>query len=79
MKNNAAEIRVSVYDLFNKNTTISRSINGNSITDSQSKSLSRYVMASFIYSFRAFKFGSAPDQQRERRHRDGFDGPPREF
>jgi hypothetical protein len=74
MKNNAAELRVSVNDLFNKNTSITRTISGNTITDTQSKILSRYVMASFIYTFRAFKFGAAPEQQ-ERRRRD-FDGPP---
>jgi hypothetical protein len=87
MKNQAAEFRISVYDLFNKNTTISRTITANQIIDQQSKALSRYVMASFTYTFRYFKSGSAPEQGERHRHddfdhprgdRSGFGGPPPE-
>jgi hypothetical protein len=74
-KNQSGEFRITAYDLFNKSTSISRTISANTITDTQSKILSRYVLASFTYTFRKFKSGSAP-QERERRRRDFDGGPP---
>jgi hypothetical protein len=73
--NKAAEFRVTVYDLFNKNTSISRTVTANQITDTQSTILNRYVLASFTYTFRKFKTGSAPERKDWHR-RDDLDGPP---
>lgn len=60
-KNNAGELRVTAYDLFNNNTSISRTITGNQITDQQSTTLNRYVMATFTYTLRNFKRGEMPE------------------
>ena len=60
LKNQAGEIRFTVNDMFNKNTSISRTITANQIIDQQSMTLSRYFMFSFIYTFRNFKGGAMP-------------------
>jgi hypothetical protein len=60
LKNQAGEIRFTVNDMFNKNTSISRTITANQIIDQQSMTLSRYFMFSFIYTFRNFKNGGMP-------------------
>jgi hypothetical protein len=73
LKNQAAEFRLMIYDMLNKNTTISRTISENQITDQQSLALSRYFLFSFIYTFRNFKSNEKiPGIQQ----RGGFDGPP---
>jgi hypothetical protein len=72
MKNKAAELRLTVYDLFNKNTSVSRTITSNQITDQQSTILSRYALLSFTYTFRNFKSGSAPERGPRG---EGFGGP----
>lgn len=70
-KNNAGELRVTAYDLFNNNTSISRTITANQITDQQSTTLNRYVMATFTYTFRNFKKGSMPENNGHDGGRDG--------
>jgi hypothetical protein len=70
-KNNAGELRVTAYDLFNNNTSISRTITGNQITDQQSTTLNRYVMATFTYTLRNFKRGAMPDPPGRDGGRDG--------
>jgi hypothetical protein len=70
LKNNAAEVRVSVYDLLNQNSSVSRTITGNQIIDSKDQTLSRYFLFSFIYTLRSFGFGSTNQPPRE--GRDGF-------
>ena len=74
MKNQAAEVRFTMYDLLNQNSSVSRSISSYQITDSRDLTLSRYFLVSFTYTFRKFTMGSAPDFRD--RHRDGFGGPP---
>jgi hypothetical protein len=59
LKSQAAELRFSVYDLFNKNTNISRTVTANQITDSRGMALNRYFQVSFLYTFRNFK-GNMP-------------------
>ncbi|HEX2936508.1 MAG TPA: TonB-dependent receptor [Bacteroidales bacterium] len=59
LKNQAAELRFTAYDLFNKNTNISRTVSENRITDSQGMALNRYFQVSFLYTFRNFK-GNMP-------------------
>ncbi len=61
LKNQAAELRFSVYDMFNKNTNISRTVVENRITDSQGMALNRYFQLTFLYTFRNFK-GNMPSR-----------------
>ena len=49
-----ATVRFQVYDLLDENTSFSRTINGNSIIDSRSSRLTRYIMLSFSYKFQKF-------------------------
>ncbi len=80
LKNNAGELKVSVYDLLNQNKSLSRSITDTYIEDNRSMVLRRYVMFTFTYTIRKIGFTpngnnpsgntpSAPNgEQRPRRH-----------
>lgn len=72
-KHQSGEIRLTVYDLLNNNSNISRTINANQITDQEINSLNRYVLASFTYTFRNFNQNDMPNP--DHRH-DHFDRPP---
>jgi len=53
-KNKQGEIRLSVFDLLNQNTSVSRSISNNTITDSRTNTLTRYAQLTFTYNLRRF-------------------------
>jgi hypothetical protein len=57
LKENKGQLKLSVYDLLKQNTNVYRSIYENSFTDSQSNTLTRYFLLSFIYNIRDFKGG----------------------
>ena len=61
-KDKRATMRLQAYDLLNENTSVSRSVTGNVITDSQSNRLSRYFMLSFTMRIQKFS-GTQPQQQ----------------
>ena len=61
-KDKRATMRLQAYDLLNENTSVSRSVTGNVITDSQSNRLSRYFMLSFTMRIQKFS-GQQPQQQ----------------
>lgn len=54
---NAAEIRISVFDILNQNDAINRTINDVSIEDSRTNALRRYFMVSFSYDLKTFTGG----------------------
>lgn len=54
LENQAAEIRLSVYDLLGRNNNINRTISDNYIEDMRSNVLSRYALLTFSYNFRSF-------------------------
>ncbi|MEO8172847.1 MAG: outer membrane beta-barrel protein, partial [Sediminibacterium sp.] len=54
LKNNAGELRFSVFDLLNQNQSATRTITGNTIVDSKSNVLTRYAMLTFTYNLRQF-------------------------
>jgi hypothetical protein len=54
-----ASLKLNFYDLLNENTNISRTVSGNSITDTRTNKLGRYVMLSFVFRFNKF-VGQAP-------------------
>ncbi|MEJ7778116.1 MAG: TonB-dependent receptor [Daejeonella sp.] len=63
LKDKSATLRLQGYDLLNENTSVSRQVTGNVITDSQSNRLSRYFMLSFT--MRLQKFSSRQPQQQD--------------
>ncbi|HKZ67435.1 MAG TPA: TonB-dependent receptor [Chitinophagaceae bacterium] len=61
-KNNQLSIRLQTYDLLNQNTSISRTVNANSITDTRTNKLGQYFMLSFNFRLQKFK-GQQPKMQ----------------
>ncbi len=54
-KDKAGEVKVFMFDLFNQNQSVSRTVSSNSIQDMQSLVLTNYFMVSFTYNLRNFK------------------------
>ncbi|MGZ8525669.1 MAG: outer membrane beta-barrel protein [Chitinophagaceae bacterium] len=61
-KNNQYSIRLQAFDLLNQNTSISRTVNANSITDTRTNKLGQYFMLSFNFRLQKFK-GQQPKTQ----------------
>jgi hypothetical protein len=61
-KNNAMSFKLQVFDALNQNTSISRTVNANSIIDSRTNRLGRYLMLSFNFKLQQFK-GKIPKVQ----------------
>jgi hypothetical protein len=81
LKNNAAELKMSVFDILNQNNNISRSVTASTIQDSRTNTFPRYFLVIFTYNLRNFNGQSMPSQQnREFRRDPGFQPPagPRE-
>ena len=58
LKNNAGELKLSVFDLLKQNQSITRTVNSLYIEDVQTKVLQQYFMLTFTYSLK--NFGTAP-------------------
>src|SRR5690625_7889527 len=54
LENEAAEVRVTLFDILGQNDNITRSISDDYIEDYRSKLLTRYFIMTFSYKFRAF-------------------------
>ena len=54
LKNKAGELRLSIFDLFNQNVSVTRTITGNTIQDQRNNVLTRYAMLTFTYNLRQF-------------------------
>ena len=65
LKGNMGKLRLQGYDLFNQNTGISSSINGDTRTDSQYNQLARYFLLSFNIQLRKFAGGMSPNANRQ--------------
>lgn len=59
-KNNAAEFRLTAYDLLNQNRSIQRNVTQTYYEDVKTAVLTRYVMLTFTYKLRKFN-GKGPD------------------
>ncbi len=64
LKNNAAELRFSVFDIMKQNNSIARSVTETYIEDSRSNVLQRYFMLTFTYNIR--KFTQISDASRQK-------------
>ena len=73
LKNKAGELKLSVFDLLKQNQSIVRTVNENSITDSQSQVLQQYFMLTFTYSLK--NFGVAKPTTNNNQDRDRMGGP----
>src|SRR5690606_19850486 len=71
LKDKSATLRLQAYDLLNENTSVSRQVTGNVITDSQSNRLSRYFMMSFTMRIQKFS-GQRPQQEEPGFRQPGF-------
>lgn len=58
LKNKAAEISLSVFDILGQNTSINRNVTETYVEDSINRVLSRYFMLNFTYNLR--NFGTPP-------------------
>ncbi len=58
MKKNAAEIRLTVFDIFNQNTAISRNVTETFIEDVQANVLKRYAMLTLTYNLKQYGGGN---------------------
>ncbi len=74
LKNKAAEIKLSCYDLLNQNQSLNRNVTDTYIEDSETEVLQQYFMLTFTYTLRKFN-GKLPAQP-ERRFDGHFDGRP---
>jgi hypothetical protein len=62
-------LRLSGFDIFNQNKNVSRTVNGNSITDTRVNRLTRYFMLTFTY--RLNRFTGTQQQGGQRRMQGG--------
>lgn len=73
LKNNRAEVSISVFDLFNQNQAISRNVTGTYIETISSNVLQRYFMVNLRYDLR--HFGKATSRSTQNRRKDMNQGP----
>jgi hypothetical protein len=59
-KNRSGELKLSVFDLLNQNTSLSRNATNAYIEDKRSLVLNRYYMLTFTFNLRNFKSGGMP-------------------
>lgn len=55
LTNNAAEVKITIYDILGQNNSVQRTVNDGYIEDVRSQVLTRFAMVSFSYNFRNFK------------------------
>ena len=74
LKNRAAELKLSVFDLLKQNQSISREVTSSYIEDTQSQVLQQYFMLTFTYNLKNFGKGrsSRMDMQRRGDRSEGF-------
>jgi hypothetical protein len=70
LKNKAAEIKLSCYDILDQNQSLSRNVYDTYIEDSNTEVLRQYFMLSFTYNLRKFN-GKVPNMQPQDQERRG--------
>jgi hypothetical protein len=64
LKNNAAELKLSVFDILNQNKNISRTVTSSMIQDTRTNTFPRYFMVVFTYNLKRFNGQKDPTQNR---------------
>ncbi len=72
LKGNAGSLRLQVFDVYNENTSVSRSVTGNSITDTRSNRLARYAMLTFSLKLQKFNGQQMPTNQMQMPGQDSW-------
>jgi hypothetical protein len=54
-KKKNGELRLTIFDLLHQNTSVSKSVSLNQVSDTRTTTLSQYVMLSFTYNLNNFK------------------------
>ncbi|MBE9464356.1 outer membrane beta-barrel protein [Dyadobacter subterraneus] len=71
LKNNAGELKLTVFDILKQNNSITRNVTETYVQDVTSRVLTQYAMLTFTYTLR--NFGKMPTNNNSERRRD-FDG-----
>lgn len=72
LKNQAAELRIGAYDIFDQNKSINRIVTANYIQDTRVNTYRRYFLVLFTYNLRSRRGEAEQPQQRQ----DDHDHPP---
>lgn len=72
MKNKAAELKLSVFDILKQNQSISRTVTESYIQDNQSEVLQRYFMLTFTYNLKNFGKAKASGRNNEEERGPGM-------
>lgn len=72
LKNNAGELKLTVFDILKQNNSIARNVTETFVQDVTSQVLTQYAMLTFTYTLR--NFGKMPTPNNSERRREGFDG-----
>lgn len=67
MKNNAGELKLTVFDILKQNNSISRTVSETNIQDISSRVITQYAMLTFTYTLRNFGSAQAPQPTPQRR------------
>ena len=73
LKNNAAELKLSVFDLLKQNQSVIRTVTANYIEDAQYNVLQQYFMLTFTYNLKNFGTGK-PEAEEDRGPRPPMPG-----
>ncbi|MDX1941467.1 MAG: outer membrane beta-barrel protein [Saprospiraceae bacterium] len=79
MKNNAGELRLSVFDLLKQNNSISRTVTETYVEDNINRVLTQYFMLTFTYNLRNFGLGGDMQGQQPGMNPWGGQRPPGNF
>jgi outer membrane receptor protein involved in Fe transport len=71
LKNNAGELKLTVFDILKQNNSIARTVTETYVQDVTSRVLTQYAMLTFTYTLK--NFGKIPARN-SGRSREGFDG-----
>jgi hypothetical protein len=72
LKNQALDVRASVFDALKQNNSINRNVTDTYIEDSRTQVLTRYYMITVTYTIKNFKNGAGPPTENQDRRGDGF-------
>lgn len=75
LKNNAGELKLTVFDILKQNNSISRNVTETYVQDVTNRVLTQYAMLTFTYTLRNFGKAPAPSNDRRRDFEGGgFEG-----
>jgi hypothetical protein len=76
LKNNAAELKVGIYDILNQNRSFYHTVNASYTRDAWTNAYKRYFMILFTYSLRSGRSQGNSQPQEQQQERRDYPGPP---